>query len=100
MDLTWLVIPVAVSLFLARTAMIARKLKIAAANPTLADTRALREARRSLKAHRGKLDEAVASAKGHLEAAKGLSRVPSPRARVPESRVARMVEDSAPTRKF
>jgi len=91
-DPLWLVIPAAVALFLARTAIIARKLKIAASNPTLVDTRAFRDAREGLRAHRAPLDEAVAAPKGQLEAAKRLSRS-APRARV-VSRVARMVEDA------
>lgn len=79
MDLLWLVIPVAIAIFVLRTIVMARSLKAAAANPTLADERALRAAKRSLKAHRDRLDEAVAQPKGHLEAAKRLATVPKPR---------------------
>lgn len=99
-DWTWLLIPAAVGLFLVRTVIIARKLKRAAANPTLADLRAFREAKRSLNGHRERLQEAVSNRRVHLEAAKSLSRVPSPRVREPESRLARMVERFAPDRKF
>jgi len=99
-DWTWLLIPAAVGLFVIRTVMIARKLKRAAANPTLADLRALREAKRSLSGHRDRLREAVADRTAHLNAAKRLSRLPSPRLRPSESRVDRMVEPFAPERKF
>ncbi|HKZ89801.1 MAG TPA: hypothetical protein VJ300_06045 [Thermoplasmata archaeon] len=92
MDLMWLVIPAAIGLFLARTILIARRLKVAAANPTLADARALREAKRSLRAHRVELDSAVAGTHAHLESAKRLARTRAPRA--PSSRVERMVEDA------
>lgn len=98
-DLSWLVIPAAVGIFLVRTLMIARRLKIAAANPTLADVRALREAKHRLKAHRVELDAAITSTKGHLLAAKRLSRPATPRVRRRESRIARMVEDPSPMRR-
>ncbi len=90
----WLVIPAAVGLFLVRTVMLARRLKSAAANPTLADTTALREAKRSLKAHRAELGNAISAAKGHLEAAKRLARAPSPDGRSKASGVRRTVEDA------
>lgn len=99
MDLTWLVIPVAMGLFLARTAMLARRLKLAAANPTLADRRAFREAQRSLNLHRTKLEAAVAERRTHLEAERRLSRPRPSRGRASESRVARMVEESMGTRR-
>ncbi|MGQ0798322.1 MAG: hypothetical protein ACT4OI_10750 [Methanobacteriota archaeon] len=98
MDPMWLVIPVAVGLFLARTVMLARRLKIAAANPTLSDVRALRDAKRSLTAHRGELGNAIAAAKGHLEAAKRLARAPSHDGRSKPSGVARVVEDALVSR--
>lgn len=88
----WLVIPAAVGLFLVRTVMLARRLKIAAANPTLADMRGLHEAKRSLKAHRAELGNAISATKGHLEAAKRLARAPSPDGRSKASEVARIVE--------
>lgn len=96
MDLVWLLIPAALGLFALRTVLIARKLKLAAKEPSLADLRALREARRSLGAHREHLQEAVASPKAHLAAAKGLSRVPSPRARSPATGLDAIVEDVLP----
>lgn len=96
MDPVWLVIPAAVGLFLVRTLFIARRLKTAAANPTLADVRALRDAKRGLNAHREQLEEAVASTKGHLEAAKRLAK-PHPRSE--PSRIARRVQDPAPARR-
>ncbi len=80
MDLLWLVIPAAIAIFVLRTIVMARSLKAAAADPTLADARALRAAKRSLKAHRDRLNEAVAQPKGHLDAAKRLSTLPKPRA--------------------
>ena len=80
MDLLWLVIPAAIAIFVLRTIVIARSLKTAAANPTLANVRAFRAAKRSLTAHRDRLTEAVAQPKGHLDAAKRLSAVPKPRA--------------------
>lgn len=74
MDLLWLVIPAAVGLFALRTLLIARKLKQAAGNATEADRRALRDARESLRAHRGHLEEAMAAPRAHLAAAKQLRR--------------------------
>ena len=76
MDLLLLVIPAAIAIFVLRTIVMARSLKAAAANPTLADARALRAAKRSLKAHRDRLNEAIAQPKGHLDAAKRLATVP------------------------
>lgn len=97
-DLVWLVIPAAVGIFLIRTAMIARRLKTAAANPTLTDVRALRDVKARLGEHRGALESAVGAPKDHLEAAKRLSRPARPR--TASSRVGRMVEDFAPPRRF
>ena len=79
MDLVVLVIPAAILLFVVRTLMIARSLKAAAANPTLADVRAFRAAKRSLKAHHDRLDEALAEPARHLAAAKRLATVPKTR---------------------
>ena len=90
----WLVIPAAIGLFLVRTVMLARRLKIAAANPTLADARALREAKLALKAHHAELRSAISATKGHLEAARRLARAPSPDGRAKASRVRRTVEDA------
>lgn len=79
MDLVVLVIPAAILLFVVRTFMIARSLKAAAANPTLADVRAFRAAKRTLKAHHDRLDEALAEPGNHLAAAKRLATVPRTR---------------------
>ncbi len=99
MDLVWLVIPAAIVLFIVRTFMIARSLKVAAASPTLADVRAFREAKRSLRAHHDRLTEAVAQPKGHLEAAKRMAAVPKPRAVMRAPRLPPIVEDVAPERR-
>lgn len=98
MDLTWLVIPAAVGLFGLRTAMIARRLKAAAQTPSLADTRALVDAKASLSVHRDHLEAAVASPKAHLEAAKSLGRLHEPSSA--RSRMDRMVEDFLPDRRL
>lgn len=80
MDLLWLVIPGAIVLFIVRTLMIARSLKAAAANPTLADIRGLRAAKRSLGAHKEMLEAALGQPSVHLDAAKRLAAVPKPHA--------------------
>ncbi|MCI4371911.1 MAG: hypothetical protein L3J78_04605 [Thermoplasmata archaeon] len=80
MDILWLVIPAAILLFVVRTIMIARSLKTAAGNPTLANVRALHTAKRDLKVHRTLLHDVVAQPKGHLDAAKRMAAVPKPRA--------------------
>ena len=100
MDLVWLLIPAALGLFALRTAMIARKLKLAAKDPSLADLRALRDAKRSLRVHKELLQDAVAKPREHLAAAKGLSRVPSARARTPATGLDAMVEDFLPERRL
>lgn len=100
MDIVWLVIPAAVGLFFLRTLLIARRLKEAAKTPTVADLRALREAKESLRAHREHLGAAVASPREHLAAARVLSRVPRVRARTPVSGVDSMVEDFLPERRL
>ena len=100
MDVVWLLIPAALGLFALRTALIARKLKQAAKDPSLADLRALREAKRSLRAHREILQQAVAQPKEHLAAAKGLSRLPALRARSPPTGLDAMVEDFLPERRL
>ncbi len=100
LDLVWLVVPAAVGIFLLRTVLIARRLKLAAGHPTESDARALREAKRGLQAHREHLRDAVASPARHFEAAKQLSRMPSPRARPPATGLDAMVEDFLPDRRF
>ncbi len=99
MDLIWLVIPAAVGLFVLRTWLIARKLKLASETPWLADARALREAKDGLRAHRDRLEEAVAASKEHLKAAKALRRVAIPPRR-PVKGVDAMVKDFLPERRL
>lgn len=100
MDLVWLVIPVAVGIFVLRTLLIARKLKLAAKEPAAADLRALRDAKRTLRVHRDHLEGAVAAPREHLAAAKGLSRLPPVRARSPSTGLDSMVEDFLPERRL
>lgn len=99
MDLTWLIILLAVGVFTLRTVMIGRRLKLAASNPALTDVRAFREAKQSLQAHRKELDAAVASPKAHLASAKRLSRLSPPRSHAPGSTLDRMVEEFLPERR-
>lgn len=100
MDLVWLLIPAALGLFVLRTVLIARKLKLAAKNPNPADLRALREAQHSLRAHRDHLQHAVALPKDHLAAAKGLSRIGSVRSRSAPTGLDAMVEDFLPEQRL
>jgi len=90
----WLVIPAAIGIFLVRTLLIARKLKFAAASPSLADARALRDAKRHLRAHREQLEQAVASPSAHLANAKRTGRIPAVGRRFRASSVDRMVDDA------
>jgi len=83
MDLLWLVIPAAILLFVVRAWMIARSLKAAAANPTLAEKHAIRSAKRGLSTHHDELHASVARPEHHLEAAKRLAMVPRPRSTIP-----------------
>ena len=94
--MVWLLIPAALGLFVLRTVLIARKLKLTAQNPTAADLRALREAQRSLRVHREHLREAVAQPKEHLAAAKGLSRLPTLPSRSPAKGMDAIVEEFLP----
>lgn len=98
-DLVWLVVPAAVGIFALRTVMIARRLKLAAQSANVADTRALREAKAGLTAHRDHLDEAIAAPKLHLAAAKeaGRNALRSPR---PARGLDAMVEDFLPERRL
>ncbi len=100
MDLTWLIIPLAVGVLTLRTVLIGRRLKQAASNPILADVRAFRETKRDLQAHRKELDAAIASPKAHLASAKRLSRLSHPGSRAPGSTLDRMVEDFLPERRL
>lgn len=88
-----LVIPAAILLFVVRTLMIARSLKAAAANPTLADLRAFRAAKRSLKGHHDRLDEALAEPGNHLAAAKRLAAVPKTRMSTRSSSTAPLADE-------
>ncbi len=97
MDLVWLVIPAAVGLFVLRTLLIARKLKLAARTSGVADLRALREAQARLGVHRDHLAQARAAPGAHLAAAKRLSR--SSVARAPTG-VDAMVENFLPERRL
>ncbi len=99
MDLVWLLIPAAVGLFALRTVLIARELKQAAKDASLADRRALRDAQRSLRVHREHLQAAVEKPREHLAAAKGLARLPA-RARAPATGLDAMVEDFLPERRL
>lgn len=98
--MVWLVIPAAAGIFVLRTLLIARKLKLAAREPGSVDVLALREARQRLRVHREHLEDAVASPKEHLAAAKGLARVPRSRARTPTTGLDAMVEDFLPERRL
>ncbi len=100
MDLVWLVIPAAVGLFVLRTVLIARKLKLAAKSASPADFGALREAQRSLRTHRDHLREAVARPKEHLATAKGLARISRVRDRSSPTGLDAMVEEFLPERRL
>lgn len=100
MDLVWLVIPAAVGLFVLRTVLIARKLKLAAQTPTASDLRALRDAQQALDDHRDRLADARAAPARHLAAARGLSRIATSRLRSPPTGVDAMVEDFLPERRL
>lgn len=100
MDVVWLLIPAALGLFALRTVIIARKLKQAAKDLSMADLRALREAKQSLRTHRDHLRQAVEQPKEHLAAAKALSRLPPARARAPPTALDAMVEDFLPERRL
>lgn len=86
MDLSWLVIPAAILLFVVRAWMIARSLKAAAANPTGAEKHALRAAKRSLTTHHDQLHASIAQPKQYLDAAKHLATVPSARSAIRDPR--------------
>lgn len=93
MDPIWLAILAAIGIFAARVVMIAWRLKAGARSPTLRDAQALRDAKASLGQHRARLGEAKAAPKGHLEAAKRLSKSA---ARASRSRVDEMVDAYLP----
>jgi ABC-type transporter Mla subunit MlaD len=62
----WVVILVAIGVFVGRVVYMARRLKSAARAPLLADTRALEEAQRALEAHRESLAQARETLSGNL----------------------------------
>lgn len=99
MDLVWLVIPAAVGIFALRTVLIARKLKLAARDATVADAKALRDAQAGLRAHREHLEGARAAPGQHLAAAKQLGRSALTPIR-PAKGVDAMVEDFLPERRL
>ncbi len=100
MDIVWLALLAAVGVFVLRTLLIARRLKQAAKEPTKVDLQALRDAKQALHVHRDLLQNAVASPKEHLAAAKGLSRLPAVRARAPATGLDAMVEDFLPEQRL
>ena len=93
-------IPAAVGIFVLRTLLIARKLKLAAQEARSADLIALRQAKQGMRVHRDHVEAAVAAPKEHLAAAKRLSRVPRSRARSPPTALDAMVEDFLPERRL
>ncbi len=99
-DIVWLALLAALGIFILRTLLIARRLKQAAKEPGKADLQALRDAKQALRVHRELLQDAVASPKAHLAAAKGLSRLPSVRARTPPTGLDAMVEDFLPEQRL
>ena len=95
----WLVIPAAVGIFVLRTVLIARKLRLASHGATAADARALREAKKDLRAHRDHYEEALAAPARHLRAAKELGRTAISQSR-PSRGVDAIVEDFLPERRL
>ncbi len=66
----WVLVLVAVGVFVARVIYLARRLKSAARAPLLADTRALEEAQRALDAHHESLEQAKDTLTGNLGGAR------------------------------
>ncbi len=66
----WVIVLVAVGVFVGRVVYLARRLKSAARAPLLADTRALEEAQRALDAHRESLEQAKDTLSGNLGGAR------------------------------
>ncbi len=62
----WMVILIAIGVFVGRVVYLARRLKSAARAPLLADTRALEEAQRALDAHHDSLNQAKETLSGNL----------------------------------
>ncbi len=66
----WVIVLVAVGVFVGRVIYLARRLKSAARAPLLADTRALEEAQRALDAHHESLAEAKETLSGNIGGAR------------------------------
>ncbi|HYM39944.1 MAG TPA: hypothetical protein VEY12_07360 [Thermoplasmata archaeon] len=66
----WMVILIAVGVFVLRVVYLAKRLKSAARAPMLADTRALEEAQRALDAHHESLDKAKQTLTANLGGAR------------------------------
>ncbi len=66
----WMVILLAVAIFVLRVIYLAKRLKSAARAPLLADTRALEEAQRALDAHHDSLNQAKETLAGNLGGAR------------------------------
>jgi len=64
------VVGLAIAIFVARVLILAKRLKSAAANPTLADVRALAEAKKFLDKHKESLRDARGTMTGNLEGAR------------------------------
>lgn len=64
------VVGLAITIFVVRVMILAKRLKSAAANPTLADVRALAEAKKSLDKHKESLRDARGTMTGSLEGAR------------------------------
>jgi len=62
----WMVILIAVAVFVGRVVYLAKRLKSASHAPLLADTRALEEAQRALNAHHDSLAQATETLSGNL----------------------------------
>lgn len=66
----WIVIGLAILIFVGRVMFLAKRLKSAARNPTLMDLRALEEAKKALDAHHESLDEAKRALNKDIEGAR------------------------------
>lgn len=66
----WVVVLIAIAVFVGRVFYLAKRLKSAARSPTLADLRALEEAKRSLDQHRESLEQAKGTLASNLGGAR------------------------------
>ncbi len=66
----WVIILLAIGVYVGRVVYLAKRLKAAARHPTLADLRALEEAKKSLDAHHKSLETAKATLAGNLNGAR------------------------------